>query len=100
MNIGTLLGAIILYLFLVGVLTIIGSKRKIGRVRMFLLSFTLTPLTGLLVYNLSEPVEVLKLTRYRCPKCGIDFTETLGECPYCRRDGLFSRLHTVKMRTI
>lgn len=100
MTITTFLGLVMLYSLLVGILTLIGSKRKIGRLRVFLLSFFLTPLAGFVAYSLSDPIYVLKLTRYRCPKCGIEFTETIGDCPFCRRDGFVTRLQTVVMRTI
>lgn len=100
MTITSLLGLGMLYLVLVGILTLLATKRKIGRIRIFFVSLFLTPVAGLLAYMNSEPVYVLELTRYRCQKCSIDFTETMGECPYCRRDGVLSRLQTVVMRTI
>jgi hypothetical protein len=100
MNISLFTGIVLMYLFLVFVLTMNGSKRKVGRLRIFLVSLLLTPLTGLLVYRLSDPVYVLQLTRYHCPRCGIDFTESISDCPYCRRDGKYSRLHPMVMRCV
>lgn len=100
MTIASAIVLILLYFILVGILTLKGSKKKVGWMRMLVVSTFLTPLTGLLVYRYSEPVFVLKLTRYRCAKCGIDFTETMRNCPYCKRDGLITRLYPVVMRTL
>lgn len=100
MNITLFTGIVLFYILMVAVLTMNGSRKKIGRLRIFLVSLFLTPLTGFLVYKLSDPVYLLQYTRYRCPRCGIDFTESIHDCPYCRRDGLYSRLHPMVMRSI
>jgi len=64
MTISIFLAFVLLYSLFVGILTLIGSKRKIGRLRLFLLSFFMTPLAGIVAFSLSEPIYVLKLTRY------------------------------------
>jgi hypothetical protein len=100
MEISVFTGIVLLYTLLVFILTMNGSKRKVGRLRIFFVSLILTPLTGLLVYRLSEPIYVLRITRYHCPRCGIDFTESISDCPYCKSDGTSSRLHPMVMRCV
>ncbi|HPF64319.1 hypothetical protein [Lentimicrobium sp.] len=72
-------------------------RKKIGRLKVLLFSIFLTPLTGLLVYKLSAPAHVLSIQRYRCVRCGVDFTEPIGDCPYCKKEGRHTSLHAIQV---
>lgn len=88
------------YLFLIAVVTFAASNRKIGKSRVFLISVLLTPIAGFIAFRYSDPAELLRYTRYRCPSCGVDFTEPMIDCPYCRRDGEIIKLRPMMMRSI
>ncbi len=88
------------YAALILVLTYAASQKKIGRLRIFLISLFLTPIVGFFAYRFSEPNSILHYTRFRCPRCGIDFTEPMIDCPYCRRDGEITKLHRIAMRSV
>jgi hypothetical protein len=88
------------YSALILVLTFAASQKKIGKLRIFLISLFLTPVVGFFAYRFSEPASLLQYTRYRCPRCGIDFTEPMIDCPYCRRDGEITKLHPMIMRSV
>jgi len=91
---------LLVYFFSLLLLTMLGARRKIGRMRLFLIGLFLTPVTGLIVYLTSQPAHLLVFSRYRCERCGVDFTEPLHECPYCRRDGVKTRLQQVEINCI
>ncbi|MEA3503988.1 MAG: hypothetical protein U9R32_02160 [Bacteroidota bacterium] len=73
----------IVYLFFVIVLANIAGKRKIGGLKVMLISLFLTPLTGLLTILLSKKTNLVHITGYICPKCGYEFTEYMEYCPNC-----------------
>ncbi|MHC1776870.1 MAG: hypothetical protein AB9834_15815 [Lentimicrobium sp.] len=88
------------YCVFILVLTFAASHKKIGKLRIFLISLFFTPLVGFFAYRFSEPASLLHYTRYRCPRCGVDFTEPMIDCPYCRRDGEITKLHPMLMKSI
>lgn len=88
------------YAALILVLTLAASQKKIGKLRIFLISLFLTPVVGFFAYRFSEPASLLQFTRYRCPRCGVDFTEPMIDCPYCRRDGEITKLHPMIMKSV
>lgn len=87
---------ILVYLIFVFIVSTFASRRKIGRLKVFFISLFFTPLVGLVFYKLSQPSYVLNFTRFRCPKCVVDFTEPHNDCPLCRKKGQFTRLVVVK----
>jgi len=100
MSISWLLFIGLSYFALILLITAVASRKKVGRLRVFLISIFLTPLAGLFVYKLSEPAYLINLVRYRCHRCGVDFTEPLNECPYCKREGVKTNLSPVKINCI
>lgn len=90
----------IYYILMIVLVTYAAGSRKIGKLRVFVISLFLTPLAGYVAYRMSAPAELLQYTRYRCPKCGLDFTEPMIDCPYCRRDGEVSKLHPMMMQSV
>lgn len=91
---------VLLYLTFSVFLTALSTRKKIGRVKTFLLSVFCTPVAGLIAYKLSSPVNVLNIRRYRCTSCNLEFTEPILECPYCRKEGRHSRIRQVDITCI
>lgn len=88
------------YLLLVALVTYAASNRKIGKFRVFLISLLFTPIAGFIAFRYSDPNKLLRYTRYRCPCCGVDFTEPMIDCPYCRRNGEITKLQPMMMQSI
>lgn len=88
------------YFLLIAVVTYTASNRKIGKFRVFLISLLFTPIAGIIAFRNSDRAEILRYTRYRCPTCGVDFTEPMIDCPYCRRDGEITKLRPRMMQSI
>jgi hypothetical protein len=89
-----------LYLLWVLILTALASKRRMGCIRAFFVSLILTPIVGTWLLILSRPVEVLKFVRFRCIRCGVDFTENLHDCPYCKKEGIQTSLTRIDIHSI
>lgn len=89
----------VVYAFLVATVAKLGSYKKCGGMNAFLVSFFLTPLTGI-IYVASSPVKsVIRIVHFRCNHCGLDFTAYEKYCPNCQKDRKTHRLHKVVMRT-
>lgn len=97
MTITWFISLLLIYMILSFVISAMAVRKKIGRLKVFLFSIFLTPLTGLLVYKLSAPAHVLSIQRYRCVRCGVDFTEPIGDCPYCKKEGRHTSLHAIQV---
>lgn len=90
----------LLYLSISVMITVRSSRKKIGRVKTFILSMFCTPVAGIIAYKLSSPVNILHIRRYHCTTCHLEFTEPIGECPYCKKEGRNSRIRPVKITCI
>ncbi|HOP14754.1 hypothetical protein [Lentimicrobium sp.] len=97
MTITWFISLLLIYMILSFVISAMAVRKKIGRLKVLLFSIFLTPLTGLLVYKLSAPAHVLSIQRYRCVRCGVDFTEPIGDCPYCKKEGRHTSLHAIQV---
>ncbi|MCF8229197.1 MAG: hypothetical protein K9G58_06545 [Bacteroidales bacterium] len=88
--------AIAVYLGLDIWFAIEGSKRKIGALRAFLISFLLTPIVGFIFVFNSEKKFAFFEVHYQCSRCGYEFTEKTLYCPLCEKDGHKVELEEVK----
>ncbi|GAB4331576.1 MAG: hypothetical protein Kow00127_23500 [Bacteroidales bacterium] len=89
----------IVYLFLVLTLTKLGSYKKCGSGRAFLVSLLLTPIAGVLYVSLSPLKQVLKTVHYRCRNCRLEYTTFHRHCPSCLKTGEKHRLEKIVMKT-
>lgn len=84
--------AAIIYIFLVLLITYKGRKKQIGQVLLFLITFFLTPIVGIIIILEGKNKFHYHVTQYKCRKCGYHFSEKHKECPHCANDG-----HHVKL---
>lgn len=84
-----LIGAFIVYVIIVFYFSKLGSKREIGRRRLFIISFFLTPILGLAFYLSSQhrKMNIYTEKRYKCENCGYVFSEPHKYCPFCEKEG-------------
>ncbi|MBN3035140.1 MAG: hypothetical protein JW861_06110 [Bacteroidales bacterium] len=87
------------YLFTVATLTKIGSKKEIGGRKAFLISMFLTPVVGLFFVAGSPRKNLLRIVHYKCPRCGLEYTDYHRSCPSCRKEGVQVRLERKRMKT-
>jgi hypothetical protein len=77
----------VIYIVLVLVLTVAGSKRKIGGEPIFFISLLFTPFIGLIFLLTSQSApRQNKPDYYVCPHCGFSFSENKQFCPVCDKD--------------
>ncbi|MCD4745189.1 MAG: hypothetical protein K8R58_02695 [Bacteroidales bacterium] len=79
---------IILYLFFIAYLTIKGRIKKIGSLKIFIISILFTPFIGLICLLTSPEKITYDVTQYKCEKCGYFFTEKHIYCPNCEKEGV------------
>jgi hypothetical protein len=87
------------YLFLSLTIARLGSQRKCGAVKGFLVSFFLTPIPGVLYVMKSPRKSVMKIVHYRCKHCGLEYTSAHRYCHHCAKEGHKYHLHRISMRT-
>jgi len=78
-----LIVAIGVYLVITFVLTVIGIERHSEGLKIFLLSFFLTPIFGLLLL-IKERHKAVKIHFYYCEECRYVYPVRLKYCPVCR----------------
>ncbi len=69
---------------------VIASRAKNSRlsfVQLFLISFFLSPLVGLLFLLATKKRFSYYVYQYKCPRCKYYFTENYPICPHCKKDG-------------
>jgi hypothetical protein len=91
--------SIVIYLFLVITIAKLGTYKKCGGMRAFVISLALTPITGIIYVAVSPVKSVLKIVHYRCHHCGLEFTTHHKYCPTCLKEGEKHRLERISMRT-
>jgi hypothetical protein len=84
------------YIFLAFVFFYLGTYKKIGRKRLFLISLILTPIVATVFFFVTPNRIDYKVYRYKCPNCGFSFEKNLRTCPYCKEDGKKYVLRKVK----
>lgn len=87
MKIEFVLTAALVYLFFVLILYNIAANYKIKSLWVLLLSFFLTPLTGLVAIMISEKGHLVTIERYACTRCGLEHTQKQEICPHCKKEG-------------
>jgi len=90
---------IIIYLFLVITVAKLGTYKKCGGFKAFIISLLLSPIIGILYVSVSPVKSVLKIVHYRCHHCGLEFTTSHKYCPTCLKDGEKHHLERISMRT-
>jgi hypothetical protein len=86
--------AIIIYLNIVYLFSKLGKTREIGSIRLFIVSFLLTPVIGLafLISSNKRKLNIYKEKSYKCNRCGFVFSENHIYCPFCEKEGHFLKL--------
>lgn len=86
--------AFIVYLYIVYLFSRLGKTREIGTIRLFIVSFLLTPVIGLafLIGSNKRKMFVYKELSYKCDRCGYIFSDFHEYCPFCEKEGLFLKL--------
>ena len=98
-DIELLIVAGIVYLFLVLSIAKIGTYKKCGGYRAFIIAFLLTPVIGIIYVLQSHQKSILKIVHYRCDRCGLEYTTQHKTCPSCEKDGKSIRLTRKSMKT-
>jgi len=99
MNLEVIIGAIVIYLFLIITIAKIGSYKKCGGYRALAVSLFLTPIIGIIYVMISPVKSTLKIVHYRCNNCGLEYTTKHKYCPSCYKEGVKHRLEKISMRT-
>ncbi len=83
-----LIVALVLYTLLVYLFSRLGKSKEIGLIRLFVISFFLTPIMGLAFYLSSTERKLNTYTEesYKCERCGYVFSEHYHNCPFCEKD--------------
>jgi hypothetical protein len=79
--------SLFVYLTLCFLLYHLGSGKKIGGRRLGLISLLATPITGFIVYYLSQEKMIVFQERYVCQQCKYEFTQPAEFCPICSTAG-------------
>jgi hypothetical protein len=80
------------YLTAVIILTIKALLKKIAWVPVMAAGLFLTPVGGYIYYSRHRKSGMVKLKRYHCCRCNIDFTEQAPFCSYCEKEGIHTPL--------
>ena len=89
---------IVIYLFLLATVSKLGTYKKCGGMKAFLVSLFLTPLIGIVYVAISPVKSVLKIIHYRCHHCNLEYTSKQKYCPACMKEGNKHRLEKISMR--
>jgi len=73
---------IAIYLVITFLLTAIGIEKQSEGVKVFIISFLLTPIAGL-IYMLRERRKMSKINYYYCHECDYVFPVKMSHCPIC-----------------
>lgn len=94
-----LISALITYVIVVFLFSLLGAKREIGKKRLFWVSLILTPVIGLAFLLSSQHRKLTLYTeeRYKCNECGYVFSEYHEYCPFCEKEGHKHVLKPVSM---
>lgn len=79
---------LVLYTLIVYLFSRLGKTKEIGSIRLFVISFFLTPVLGLAFYLSSSHRKLNTYTEasYKCDRCGYVFSEHYQHCPFCEKD--------------
>lgn len=94
-----LIAAILFYIVVVYLFSLLGEKRDIGKRRLFWISLFLTPVIGLAFLLSSQHRKLTMYTeeRYKCDVCGYVFSEYHEYCPFCEKEGHKYELKQISM---
>lgn len=94
-----LITAVLTYLIVVYLFSLLGDKREIGRKRLFWVSLFMTPVIGLafLLSSQHRKLTLYKEERFKCDECGYVFSEYHDHCPICEKEGHKHELKPVNM---
>jgi hypothetical protein len=90
---------LIAFLLYIALSIVIASKAKnshLSFTQLFLVSFFLTPVTGITFLIKTKKRFYYHVYQYRCPKCNYYFTEKHTNCAHCEEEGYKVYLKKVK----
>lgn len=87
--------AIIIYLFVTILLTIVGFVKQDEVLKIFLISLLLTPIVAG-VYMLFKKKNYTNIRYYNCSECNYIFPEKAKHCPICEENGYAVKLKKYK----
>ncbi len=87
-------GIVVVYVLAAYYLSRLAESKEIGVKKLFILSLLLTPVIGVALYISSPHRKIFKYKEefYKCKTCGYTFSEDHGDCPFCKKDGIDSKL--------
>ena len=88
--------AFLLYIALSIVIASRAKNSHLGFAQLFLISFFLTPITGVTFLITTKKRFYYYVYQYRCPRCNYYFTEKHFNCPQCKEEGYKVSLKKVK----
>jgi hypothetical protein len=86
-----LLIVISVYLVVTFILTILGIEKQSEGLKIFLISFFLTPLIGV-IYLYSAKNKATKIKYYYCKRCDYIYPVKMSNCPICEEEGVNIKL--------
>lgn len=87
------------FLLYIALSIVIASRTKnsyLSFTQLFLISFFLTPITGVIFFIRTKKRFFYYVYQYRCPRCNYYFTEEHSNCPQCEEEGYKVPLKKVK----
>lgn len=98
-NINFILIASAIYLIISAAIAKAGSEKKCGSKNAFAISLALTPITGMIYVYKSRYKRIKETVHFRCPKCGLAYTDGHEFCPSCDKEGKKTPLKRICMLT-
>lgn len=89
-----------LYLLAVLVLTLRAFISRVSWAPVLAIGIFLTPLAGYIYYSQNKRTPLVKLNRYHCSRCNIDFTDYATHCAFCAKDGITTPLKPRKIYSL
>ncbi len=86
-----LLIVISVYLIITFVLTVLGIEKQTEGFKIFLISFFLTPIVGM-VYLYSRRQKASRIRYYSCHRCDYIYPVKMSDCPICAEEGVKIKL--------
>lgn len=90
-----LLVVITVYVIVTFVLTLLGIEKQAEGIKIFLISFFLTPLVGM-AYLYSQKNKASKIRYYYCSRCDYIYPVKMSDCPVCEEEGVKVKLSKYK----
>lgn len=86
-----LITIIAVYIIVTFLLTVLGIEKQTEGLKIFLISFFLTPIVGM-VYLYGKKYKSSKIQYYYCHECDYIYPVKMRDCPICIEKGIKVRL--------